>query len=68
MATALAQLTLGDPTRIQAVTEVVPDAPDGGTVRVGFGVGPEVGGGQAAPAPVSSKDSKAKEAAKKGKK
>ncbi len=68
VAAALAQLTLGDPTRVQPVTQVVPDAPDGGMVQIGFGVGPEVGGGQVAPAPVSTKDQKAKEAAKKGKK
>lgn len=33
--TALAELALGDPARVQAVTEVAPDAPDGGTVRIG---------------------------------
>lgn len=32
---ALAELALGDPARIQTVTEVAPDAPDGGTVRIG---------------------------------
>ncbi len=31
---ALAELALGDPARIQTATEVVPDAPDGGTVRI----------------------------------
>ncbi len=31
---ALAANTLGDPARIQAIPEVVPDAPEGGTVRV----------------------------------
>jgi hypothetical protein len=31
---ALAELALGDPARIQTTTEVVPDAPDGGTVRI----------------------------------
>ncbi|HEU4724985.1 MAG TPA: hypothetical protein VFU59_06750 [Candidatus Eisenbacteria bacterium] len=34
---ALAANTLGDPARIQAVPEVVTDAPDGGTVRVTLG-------------------------------
>ena len=32
---ALIEIALGDPARIQAVTEVVSDAPDGGTVRIG---------------------------------
>jgi hypothetical protein len=32
---ALTELALGDPARIQSVVEVVPDAPDGGTVRIG---------------------------------
>jgi hypothetical protein len=67
VAMAMAKLTLGDPNRVQSMTEVVPDAPDGGTVRIGLGVGPEVGSGQVAPAPVSTKDQK-KEASKKQKK
>lgn len=36
---ALAVNTLGDPARIQAIPEVVTDAPDGGTVRVVLGGG-----------------------------
>jgi hypothetical protein len=32
---ALSELALGDPTRIQTVAEVLSDAPDGGTVRIG---------------------------------
>jgi hypothetical protein len=31
---ALAELALGDPARIQTVAEVLPDAPDGGTIRI----------------------------------
>jgi len=31
---ALSELALGDPARIQTVTEVLPDAPDGGTIRI----------------------------------
>jgi len=34
VSSALAELALGDPTRIQTVAEVLPDAPDGGTVRI----------------------------------
>jgi len=32
---ALVEIALGDPARIQSVAEVVADAPDGGTVRIG---------------------------------
>jgi len=32
---ALAEIALGDPARIQTVAEVLPDAPDGGTIRIG---------------------------------
>lgn len=36
----LADLTIGDPTRVQAVAQVAPDAPEGGTVRIALdGVG-----------------------------
>ncbi len=41
----LAELALGDPSRFQAMTEVAPDAPDGGTVRIG-------------PSPLSSPDTR----------
>ena len=36
---ALTEIALGDPARIQSVAEVVPDAPDGGTVRIGPPIG-----------------------------
>lgn len=45
---ALAANTLGDPARIQAIPEVVSDAPDGGTVRVAL----------TAPSPGSTRESK----------
>jgi len=35
---AMADLTIGDPTRVQAMAEVVPDAPEGGTIRIALGV------------------------------
>ena len=67
---ALGELTLGDPARIQTVAEVVPDAPDGGMVRVGFAVGPDPVGPQSSVMPEAEKSPKAKgkEASKKGKK
>lgn len=34
---AMADLTIGDPARVQSMAEVVPDAPEGGTVRIAFG-------------------------------
>jgi len=34
VSSALSDLALGDPALIQSATEVVPDAPDGGTVRI----------------------------------
>lgn len=34
---AMADLTIGDPTRVQSMGEVVPDAPEGGTVRIALG-------------------------------
>lgn len=41
VASWIADLTIGDPARVQAIAEVQPDAPDGGTVRIaiadGFG-------------------------------
>ena len=67
---ALGELTLGDPARIQSVAEVVPDAPDGGMVRIGFSVGPEPVGPQSSVTPEAEKSPKAKgkEASKNGKK
>ena len=53
---ALAANTLGDPARIQAVPEVVADAPDGGTVRVTLGPG-SMNSGLSAPRGVNT-DSK----------
>ncbi len=35
---AMADLTIGDPARVQSMAEVVPDAPEGGTVRIALGV------------------------------
>jgi len=37
---AMADLTIGDPARVQAMAEVVPDAPEGGTVRIALGAQP----------------------------
>ena len=34
---AMADLTIGDPARVQSMAEVVPDAPEGGTVRIALG-------------------------------
>jgi hypothetical protein len=67
---ALGELTLGDPARIQSVAEVVPDAPDGGMVKIGFAMGPEPVGPQSSVKPEAEKSPKAKgkEASKKGKK
>lgn len=58
---SLNQLVLGDPARIQTVGEVVPDAPDGGTIRIALGpVGPDgsTSGGLLSPTPVKSEASK----------
>jgi hypothetical protein len=38
---SMAELTIGDPARVQQVAEVVPDAPEGGTVRIALLAGPE---------------------------
>jgi hypothetical protein len=70
--TAMADLTIGDPTRVQSMAEVVPDAPEGGTVRIAFGAaGVTPASSVGAPSTsASSKDSakgKSKES-KKGKK
>lgn len=63
-AAAMAELTIGDPARIQTVAEVVRDAPDGGTVRIGFGLGPDAGGAKGAVVPEAAQ----KEGSKKAKK
>jgi len=55
---ALAGIALGDPARIQTVAEVVPDAPDGGTVRIGpppSGPSPSESPSSASP-PLNSRD------------
>jgi len=65
---AMAELTIGDPARVQTVAEVVPDAPDGGTVRIGFGIGTEAPGAVGAVVPAATKNPKGKDGAKKGKK
>ena len=36
---AMADLTIGDPARVQAMAEVVADAPEGGVVRIALGAG-----------------------------
>ena len=53
---ALTEIALGDPARIQSVAEVVPDAPDGGTVRIGSPTGP--------PPPLNSRDVRSKSKAR----
>jgi len=70
---SLSQYVLGDPTRIQTVGEVVPDAPDGGMVRIALGVTPDAAttSGLLAPPPVKSepaKDGKKSSSDKKNKK
>ena len=52
---ALTEVALGDPARIQSVAEVVPDAPDGGTVRIGSPTGPP---------PLNSRDVRSKSKAR----
>lgn len=70
---SLSQYVLGDPNRIQTVGEVVPDAPDGGMVRIALGVTPDAAttSGLLAPPPVKSepaKDAKKSSSDKKNKK
>ncbi|HKW51631.1 MAG TPA: hypothetical protein VJQ53_07855 [Candidatus Eisenbacteria bacterium] len=63
---ALTEIALGDPARIQAVTEVVSDAPDGGTIRIGPPSG-ESTPSSAPPAsapPLNSRDSRSKSKAR----
>jgi hypothetical protein len=66
---AMADLTIGDPARVQSVAEVVPDAPEGGTVRIALGAGAPVTSNPAAAPPAketgkASAKEKAKESAK----
>lgn len=67
--TAMADLTIGDPARVQAMAEVVPDAPEGGVVRIALGAA------SGAPVPVNTpaasgnaKDAKKSKESAKGKK
>jgi hypothetical protein len=70
--TALAELTLGDPARVQAVASVEQDAPDGGTIQIALGVTPPAGGSLSPGTPAASKSAASKNkkstATKKGKK
>jgi hypothetical protein len=62
---SLNQLLLGDPARIQTVGEVVPDAPDGGMIRIALGpVGP-AGSAPGSPLPSTPVKSDASKDAKK---
>ena len=61
---SLSQYVLGDPARIQTVGEVVPDAPDGGMVRIALGAGPDAATTSGILAPSSAKSETAKGAKK----
>jgi len=70
---SLSQYVLGDPARIQTVGEVVPDAPDGGMIRIALGAGQDTAptSGLLAPTPTKSesgKDAKKSSSDKKNKK
>jgi len=70
---SLSQYVLGDPSRIQTVGEVVPDAPDGGMIRIALGAVPDAAttSGLLAPTPMKSepgKDAKKSSSDKKNKK
>ena len=56
----MADLTIGDPARVQAMAEVVPDAPEGGVVRIALGAT-----GAPVPAVTPTTTGNAKDAAKK---
>ncbi|HKQ18563.1 MAG TPA: hypothetical protein VJW75_02335 [Candidatus Eisenbacteria bacterium] len=58
---AMSDLTIGDPARVQSMAEVVPDAPEGGVVRIAVGVAP----GAAVPVVTPVATGNAKDAAKK---
>jgi hypothetical protein len=70
--TAMADLTIGDPARVQSMAEVVPDAPEGGTVRIAFGApsaSPATSFGAPGSSPVTKDSTKGKtKENKKGKK
>ena len=60
---AFTEIALGDPARIQTVAEVVSDAPDGGTIRIG----PASGGpppSSGSPQPLNSRDARSKSKAR----
>ncbi len=59
----IADLTIGDPARVQAVAEVQPDAPEGGTVRIAIA---DATGAPPTPAPAPA-DKKNKDSKKKSK-
>ena len=60
---AFTEIALGDPARIQTVAEVVSDAPDGGTIRIGPASGgpPPSSGSQQ---PLNSRDARSKSKAR----
>jgi hypothetical protein len=60
----ISDLTIGDPTRVQAVAEVQPDAPEGGTVRIAIA---DATGAIPASAPPPATDKKSKDSKKKSK-
>jgi hypothetical protein len=63
VASWISDLTIGDPARVQAVAEVQPDAPEGGTVRIAFA---DAGGAIPTPPPATP-DKKNKDSKKKSK-
>ncbi|MGE5176752.1 MAG: hypothetical protein ACM3JJ_10300 [Hyphomicrobiales bacterium] len=65
---ALSDLTLGDPTRVVPVAQVVPDAPDGGTVRIALGEATTTPVGTPAGLRGGSKSERSASTAKKGSK
>jgi hypothetical protein len=61
VASWISDLTIGDPARVQAVAEVQPDAPEGGTVRIAFA---DAGGATSTPVPDATPDKKHKDSKK----
>ena len=60
----ISDLTIGDPARVQAVAEVQPDAPEGGTVRIAIA---DDMNAAPTPSPVPADKKKNKDSKKKGK-
>jgi hypothetical protein len=60
----ISDLTIGDPARVQAVAEVQPDAPEGGTVRIAIA---DATGAVPAAAPAATPGKKNKDSKKKSK-